>query len=40
MEKEDKGSKCPRCGHPAMHVDWEKGKAKCENCGHELFFKK
>jgi ribosomal protein S27AE len=40
MEKPRQGSKCPRCGEPAMEVDWKTGKAKCGKCGHEIFFQK
>lgn len=36
----EKNSKCPRCGEPAMEIDWEIGKAKCKKCGHEIFFQK
>ena len=39
LEKK-KAGKCPRCGEPAMEVDWESGKAKCSKCGYEIGFQK
>ena len=37
---ENQGRTCPRCGKHSMEIDWDKGKAKCTECGHEIAFQK